>query len=267
MTMRWAMMGLAAVGLSMGARADVATQGRDILEKNKDAIVTVQMTIKMRFSFGGSSDEQEVQQEATATIIDGSGLGVVALSQTDPASLFQSMMGMMGDNEMSSTLSDLKMLLEDGTEVPAEIVLRDRDFDLAFIRPKEKPAAPMSAVNLEDPGVPQILDEVIVLNRLGKVANRAHSAAVERIESVVERPRTFYIPGDDPTHSGLGSPAFTLDGKVAGILVLRTIKSDGGMGGMFGGESNVLGIIIPASDVLESAKQVPPADEVAAASS
>jgi len=108
---------------------------------------------------------------------------------------------------------------------------------------------------------------VIVLNRLGRVANRAYSAAVERIEAVVERPRTFYIPGDDPTHSGLGSPAFTLDGKVAGILVLRSVKSDGGMGGTFGGDNNVLGIIIPASDVLESAKQVPPVDEVAAASS
>src|SRR2546422_4160959 len=37
---------------------------------------------------------------------------------------------------------------DDGTEIPAEIVLRDRDLDLAFIRPKTKPANPMPAVDL-----------------------------------------------------------------------------------------------------------------------
>ena len=41
---------------------------------------------------------------------------------------------------METEVNDIKILLEDGAEVPAEIVLRDKDLDLAFIRPKAKPA-------------------------------------------------------------------------------------------------------------------------------
>ena len=48
----------------------------------------------------------------------------------------------------------MKILLDDGTEVPAEIVLRDKDLDLAFIRPKAKPASPMTSVDLTKSGPP-----------------------------------------------------------------------------------------------------------------
>src|SRR2546422_5707095 len=117
---------------------------------------------------------------------------------------------------------------DDGAEIPAEIVLRDKDLDLAFIRPKTKPASPMPAVDLNKSVPAKVLDQVITLNRLGRAAGRAHSASVERISAVVQKPRTFYIPDSTMTTTGLGSPAFTPDGTLVGLVVMRTISGKGG---------------------------------------
>ena len=51
-------------------------------------------------------------------------------------------------------------------------------------------------------------------------------------------------------------PAFTLDGNIVGIFVMRVIKSTGGGGGM-GGDPNMTSIVLPAADIAEGAKQAP----------
>ena len=130
--------------------------------------------------------------------------------------------------KVDAEVSDVKILLEDGTEIASEIVLRDKDLDLAFIRPKTKLAAPMAAVDLSKAVTAQVLDELITINRLGRAAGRAHAASVEHVSAVVQKPRTFYIPDSAQTATALGSPAFALDGNIVGILVMRTINSGGG---------------------------------------
>jgi hypothetical protein len=177
--------------------------------------------------------------------------------------MFQSFMG--GDGEesvkfkMESELSDLKLLCHDGTELSAEIVLRDKDLDLAFIRPKTKPPAPLPALDLSNSAKAEVLDEVLSINRLGRVAGRAYAASFERISAVVQKPRLFYVPGSDKTATGLGCPAFSLDGKVVGLFVMRSLKSGGGGGmGMFSFQSSpVTTIILPAEDVRKIAAQAP----------
>jgi S1-C subfamily serine protease len=161
-------------------------------------------------------------------------------------------------------LSDVKILLEDGTEVPAEVVLRDKDFDLAFVRPKAKLAAQLSPLDLNKSGKVDVLDQVIALNRLGSAAGRAYAASVERIAAVVDRPRLFYVPETSLTTTSLGAPAFTLDGKLVGLFVMRSLKgkSGGGAMAMMGMQSgNITGIILPAEDIQKAAKQVPVAGD------
>jgi len=108
---------------------------------------------------------------------------------------------------------------------------------------------------------PQVLDRIVVLNRLGRVASWATAVYLDRIHAIAEKPRTFYVPGGmGALESELGCPVFTLDGKVVGILVLRLLPSrDAGMGSMFGGMSNagMLPVILPSDDILEVAKQAP----------
>src|SRR6185369_12543088 len=96
----------------------------------------------------------------------------------DPAEMYRRL---SPDSKVEIEVTDVKMILDDGTEAPAEIVLRDRDLDLAFIRPKSKPASPMTAVDLSKTGSAQLLDEIIVLDRLNKAASRAYSAFADRI--------------------------------------------------------------------------------------
>jgi S1-C subfamily serine protease len=248
------------------AAEDIITKGRQVFDQRRHAIVTVQLVVRSKFSFSGMADEaRESNEEVTGTVIDPGGLTVLALSSTDPAGLVQSMMSGMGggDDEsqfkMESELGDVKLLTHDGTEIPAEVVLRDRDLDLVFIRPKTKPSEPMLAVDLADSSPVQILDQVITINRLGRVAGRAYAASLERIHAVVERPRKFYVPGGDVTTTGMGSPAFTADGKLVGVFVMRSLKS-GGAGSLLGlMPSNISPILLPADEIRKIAQQVPAA--------
>jgi S1-C subfamily serine protease len=228
-------------------RADeIADQGREILKKNQRAVVTVEVVLKV--SNGGAT--REGKQEVIGTVLDPSGLTVLALSATDPTEVSRRL---YEDYKVEAEVSDLKILLEDSTEVPAEIVLRDRDQDLAFIRPKTKPATPMAAVDFAKSGQAQVLDQVIALNRQNRAAGRAYSASVERISAIVSKPRTFYIPDTMQTATGLGSPVFTPAGNILGVVVYRTLSSRG-TGNSSGGYAS---IILPAEDILKAAKQAP----------
>src|SRR5690606_15263710 len=87
-------------------------------------------------------------------------------------------------------------------------------------------------------------------------------------EAIVERPRTFYIPGQQETRSGLGSPAFTTSGAPLGLILLRTISAASGGFQFVGRDDSMTPIILPGIDILEAASQVPPRapDEPAASS-
>jgi S1-C subfamily serine protease len=248
---------------------ELADKGRAIFKQNQHAVVTVQIVLKSKFSVGGRGGESnESRQDVTGTLVDPSGLTVLSLSATDPGQMLQSMLAGSGDEDtkfkMETELGDVKILLDDGTELPSEVVLRDRDLDLAFIRPKTKTASPLTSLDLSKSSKADILDQIIALNRLGNSAGRAYSASIERISAIVQRPRLFYVPDSSLSTTTLGAPAFTADGKVLGIFVMRAMKSKGGGGGfgMFNLQSeNMTAIILPAEDVLKAAKQAPASAE------
>ena len=257
---KWVFVAFGLVFMQAVQAQETAEKGRAVLNANKDAVVTVRTVLKMTVM--GNSNE--MVQECTGTVLDESGLTVLSLSNIDPTEMLRSMTRMSGqDFEVSSEITGAEILREDGSELEAKVVLRDKHLDLAFVRPRETLDTPMAHVDISTPGKPQLLDQLVVLNRLGKVARRTHSASIEWVEAIVDKPRTFYIPGTQPTHSALGSPAFTLDGAFVGVLVTRTIQDDSGgsMFGMFGGgNQNTLGIIVPVDDIMEGAQQAPPAE-------
>jgi hypothetical protein len=247
---------------------DLAEKGRAIFKKNQHVVLTVQLVIKSKFSVGGLGNQSnESRQDVTGTVLDPSGLTVLSLSVTDPGQMMQEIVSGMADEDakfkMETELSDIKMLLEDGTEVPAEVVLRDKDLDLAFIRPKAKLVTPLQALDFNNSGKAELLDQVIALNRLGGAAGRAYAASIERVSAVVERPRLFYVPEATMTQTTLGSPAFTLDGKVLGLFVTRSLKQKGNGTGFFGisQPEPATAIVIPADAVLKAAKQAPAVPE------
>jgi S1-C subfamily serine protease len=234
---------------------------REVGKKWQDAIVSVRVSLKVRMSMGG----REVQSmddtlETVATVIDPSGLTVMSLSTLDPGAMMSRFMNANAsgaDQKMSiaSEPSDVRMRLADGRELPATIVLRDQDLDLAFIRPTTKPASPLTAVNLADAARPAILDDVVVLSRLARVGGWAPAAVLYTVGAIIEKPRTFFVLNGQ---AGTGTPAFLANGKIVGLLTIRQIDPGRmSMFGMMGGSeaAGVIPVILPAADVLEIAKQ------------
>ena len=232
--------------LSATCRADeLAAKGRDIFKKNQHAVVTVQVVVK-NSGGGRSSASSESKQDLTGTVIDPSGLTVLALSSVDRSELYHRL---SEEYKGETQVDDVKLLLDDGTEIPSEIVLRDKDLDLAFIRPKTKPAAPMAAVNLSNSSPVEVLEPVLALNRLNRAA--------ERIGAVIQKPRTFYIPDTSPSSATLGSPCFALNGDIVGLFVMRAVNAGESSGHNL--SEYVTVILIPAEDILKGAKQAPEA--------
>jgi len=237
---------------------ELAEKGRAVFKQHQNEVVTVQVVQKMTSSASGrTSEPREVKQDITGTVVDPSGLTVLALSAADPSEMYKRMYPASSGYKFEVEVSDVKILLDDSTETPAEIVLRDKDLDLAFIRPKTKPAQLMAAVDLSKAAPAQMLDELITINRLGRAAGRVHAASVELVSAVVQKPRTFYIPDSKMTGTALGSPAFALDGRIVGIIVMRTISAGGGAGNFR--SDNATSIILPAEDIAKAAKQAPEA--------
>ena len=150
----------------------------------------------------------------------------------------------------------MKIRLSNGRELPARIVLRDEDLDLAFLRPTTKPETPLVALDLTDAAKPALLDQVLVLSRLGRVGGWTAGAALYDVGAIIERPRTFYVLGRRVIRRW-GRRRFSRTDASSGLLTLRQIEPGrASMASMMGGTESMgmLGVILPAADVLEIAR-------------
>jgi hypothetical protein len=234
------------IAAALPAQADeLADLARPVFETNKDSVISIRAVLSI--NFGGGADEQE--REANATVIAADGLSVLSLTAIDPTVMMQRLHG--NEGEIVSKVTTLKMILPGGAEIDGEVVLRDRDLDLVFVRPLTKPEEPMAHVDLENIGDAQVLDNLLFIGQMGKVARRAHITFIERVIGIVERPVKFYMVGEDRSQAVACSPCFTLEGGFVGIGVLRAIRTAGSMS-----ESPIV-IIAAAEDIKTAMKQVP----------
>jgi len=256
----WSALLAFAVLLAVQAEADdSAARGRQVVGRWEKAVVTVRVTIKIRMAERGrESGEQESTLEGRATFIDPDGLAVLSLSDIDPTIMLSAMMGEQPETKMETEVRDVKLRLASGKEVPGKIVLRDKDLGLAFARPADKLDEALSPISLADSAKPEILDEIVILSRLGELANRTTSVCLDRVQAIVTKPRTMYIPGLGAMIAGTGCPVFSLDGKLVGLLVMRAAPPQAARTGFMPTDLlglNILPIILPAGEILEVAKQ------------
>jgi S1-C subfamily serine protease len=240
---------------------DGRAAARDVVKKWQAAVVNVRVVLKMRMSMGGREMQaSDDPVDAVGTVIDPSGLTVMSLGSLNPGGMMSKLMGSAGGSqvpmEITSEPTEVKIRLADGRELPAKIVLRDEDLDLAFLRPTTKPDKPLVSINLSDGAKPALLEQVLVLSRLGRVGGWTAGAALYDVSAIIEKPRTFFVLGGAP--SSMGTPAFLTSGRVVGLLTLRQIESGRtSLFSMMGGTEGLglLPVILPAADVLEIAQQ------------
>jgi hypothetical protein len=258
-------------GLPLAAAAQTPEEratARQLVASRGDAVLTVLGTVKTRMTMGGrEAPPSEENIQANATALDGAGLVVMSLSNLEPGKMMSGIMSQQAANmpgmemSMKTETTNLRLRLADGKEVPARVVLRDEDLDLAFLRPSEALPAPIPF--LDGPiGKPAQLDPLITLQRLGEMASWKVSALFSYVMVIIDKPRTAYFGGTAP-----GAPVFDSAGRFVGINVML-MRSPGGGGAGMGltsgfsglGGLDALGfmpVVLPAEEIREVAKQAP----------
>ena len=246
--------GLLLLVLPLNTRADEPSAAKKIFAERQEAVVWLSAVAKISFSSDGARDsginipDREQKSEALGTLIDPAGMVVTALSSLDPSRDMNGREFRTRDGtvkiDANALMKEVRIILSDGTEIPAELVMRDADLDLAFIKPKfgakEAKGVLYHALDLKHSATANVTDDAITVSRTDEVLNRTPSVTRGQITSITRKPREFLRA----TGAAAGCPTFAADGKLIGIAVNRTVK----------GKSS-LTVIIPATDVLEIAEQ------------
>lgn len=246
------------------AEDDIRATARASAEKSSKAIVTVKLVVAMKMM----GEEQEQKLEVAGTVIDPSGLTVVSASEIDPSSLFKALMGNIGGmGAMDSIVKETQLILDDGTEVDADVVLKDADLDLAFIRPRDT-TREFEAIELKPRGKPpEMLEDIFVLTRLGRLHNRTPSISLGKVKAYVKGPRPYTVCDSESSSGTLGCVAFDAKGAPLGLFVMKhqpAGASDSGspmgfLSGLLAGGGSSFGPAAPilrsVEDVLEIAEQ------------
>lgn len=264
------LLGSAAV---MPGADDIRDAARTVADAARKSVITVRVVIKLKISAQGQSQDQEQKLESVGTVIDPSGLTVVSASAVDSSSTIASLLKRFGQQvDISSEVKETTLLLDDGTEVESDIVLKDADIDIAFVRPRDAKLK-LDAVDLKAPkAASRPLDQVFAIGRLGKVANRATTLTLGEIRAYVKGPQPFYV-ADDTISANAGSLAYAADGSVLGLFVSKhAVEADesAGMLGMLSmmgrrADPSTLAIIRPTQAIIDLVPQAKRAEAPAKA--
>ena len=221
---------------------------RDLLKKNANCVTWVSVTAKVEISAGGRSmPPQEQKLEALGTIIAEDGLTVLSLNRVDPTANILSRIRTPGAS-VNVNYTEVNLLMQDGTEVPAKLLLKDVDLDLAYVLPiKERKEEFKGVVFSKVPSQaelandPIILDEVVSIGKLRQSLYRQSTLRRGGVNAVIQKPRKYFVIENTIP----GTPVFDKNGKWLGVVVYK----------MVGGRPSEI-VTLPALDILEIAEQV-----------
>jgi len=249
---------------ALAANGELKAAAQKLSEAHKDSIVWLSVIAKTSMSVDGDAPQQikaalagqdkETKSEATGTVVDASGLIVTSLAAIDRGSVVdgKTINTPSGPIKLKSTteIKEVKIIMPDGTEIPGDLVMKDPDLGLGFIKvrgdSKEAQGVTFHSIDLADSAPGTMLDDCIGLGRLDENLNREASIITTEISGITTKPRTFYRVMTDAT----GCPIFLSSGKLLGISVMRKPRGD-----IEGGAMQLSPVVLPAADVAKVAEQ------------
>ncbi len=248
----------AAVSLLTAGAAEAAPKieetARRLFKMQADSIITVRATVALTMSAGDNPSQSRDQTvEEFGTVLTSDGLVVVSASSIDPATAADGRTVNMRGNQVklsvTSEVKEARFIMPDGTEVPATVIFKDRDLNLAYLAPEvgaeEAKDAKFIPILTSPIQKLTVLDEVVVLSRLEKAMGRTAAVECDSIKAVLDKPRQFYVI-HIPTP---GLPVFGNTGNFAGFLTTR-FGSAGEAGGI-----SISPVVLPAAEVVKSIEQ------------
>ncbi len=245
------LLGALILAASPGARAlsdGDAASGRLIARRLGDSVVGVKGSVIMRITLDERllpSAERKI--EINGTVVSPTGLTVVSYSAMDPAALFDNIRKQMAANGQSvevgkSEFKNLRLQMEDGTEVPSRIVWKDMDQDLMLLAPDHAAGAGNRVFTFVD--LNSVVDSASVLrtyfhlSRAGDAFKRVPLIRETTVVGIIERPHRLFLVSTDAILDTLGCPIFDPQGRVLGICLNDL---DNGV--------NLGKVVVPASDL------------------
>lgn len=243
--------GMVIPSYSSAEESDLQKNGRSVFEQFGDSVLQIALTIEVEISVGPQNQTSDATIEAMGTVMNESGLLVLSNSAIDlEAQVRQQVRGQVPAEmkvNVDTTVKSARVIMPDGSELDAKVLLQDSDLDLAFVQ-----ANPGDAESEEnsvftpapfDQPAPRLkpLDDILVLGRLGQNLNRVSAITAGKIQSTIRRPRLLYR--SDVT--ALGQPAFDSKGALVGVFLRQTS----------GAAAGAL-VIRPVKDVLKIAAQL-----------
>lgn len=218
-----------------------ANAGRALVKRYADTIVGVELVVTLKgFQGEKALPPREQKREINGTVISANGLTVLSLGDIDPRNSMPPQLAQQIRFD-EPEFKEVKLRLNDDTEIAARVVLKDADLDLAFVAPL--PAAKVPAlpfVDLAKPAKAELLGSYYGVSRGNKLLQRVAMIQPQHIIGIIEKPRQFLLVNQ----YSAGCPTFDAEGRVLGVM-LRHLASDRANGF----------VILPAADVAEIAKE------------
>jgi hypothetical protein len=216
---------------------------KDLLTKQSNCVTWLSLTMKIDVSAGGRSlPSQEQKLEALGTVIAKDGLTVLSLTSIDPKSKIMSRLR-TSSASVQVNYTEVLILKPDGTEIPAKVLLKDEDLDLAFVLPLDSKSSsfPVFCSISDKSNTLDVLDEVVTMSKLGKNLYRQSTLRKGWVNALISKPRKYLVI----ENSSPGNPVFDREGDWLGVAVYKMER----------GQPSSL-VTLPAEDILEIAQQV-----------
>ncbi len=196
--------------VSAGAAAEEPATFRKISKEHAPALVTVKFLLRMETQYG----KRESENEITGIMIDPKGLVLCANSKLGGAR-----------RGGSVTPLDMKILIGDDIEgIPAKVLARDTELDLAWVKIKEPGDRDFASLDLKNAVMPQVGDTLLALRRMAKFFDRSPIVSGGRVAGHTKKPRELIIPAGMTLEAG--QPVFSESGALVGVVVLQLPEDD-----------------------------------------